>query len=190
MNPFARPVLIDVDTQRDFMRPDGALYVPHAEALEPTLARLIAACRQAGVPHFATLDTHTPDDPEFAAFGFPPHCVAGSAGWAKVAATTGATRTFEKAAFDAFTNPAFGPAVADLAPTAAIVVGVATDYCVKAAVLGLRAMGVPVLLLEDAIAPVAADTGAAALVEMQAAGARLVSAAEVLAGLAATQKVA
>jgi len=192
MHPFARPILVDVDTQHDFMRPTGALYVPGAEALEPTLARLVAACHAAGVPHLATLDTHTPDDPEFAAFGFPPHCVAGTPGWAKVAATAAGPgmQVFEKAAFDAFTNPRFAPAVAGLAPSCAIVVGVATDYCVKAAVLGLRQMGVEVRLVADAIAPVAADTGAAALAEMLAAGAELVSADAVLAGLAAGRKVA
>ena len=32
MHPFARPILVDVDTQHDFMRPTGALYVPGAEA--------------------------------------------------------------------------------------------------------------------------------------------------------------
>jgi hypothetical protein len=46
------------------------------------------------------------------------------------------------------------------------------------------------LLVEDAIAPVAADTGAAALAEMVAAGAELISADAVLAGLTAGRKAA
>lgn len=184
MDSFARPILVDVDTQADFMCATGALYVPGAEAIAPRLAEVVAAAREARVPHLATLDTHTPDDPEFAAYGFPPHCVAGTPGWAKIAETATATQAFEKATFDVFTNPAFAAAVRALDPTVAVVVGVATDYCVKAAVMGLRAMGVPVVLVADAIAAVTPETGAAALAEMQAAGATLATTAEVVAKLA------
>ena len=185
MDIYARPILVDVDTQVDFMCAAGALYVPGAEAIAPRLATLAAAARAAGVPHLATLDSHTPDDPEFAAYGFPAHCVAGTAGWAKIAETAfggGAHElAFRKDTFDVFTNPAFAAAVGTLAPTAAVVMGVATDYCVKAAVLGLRAMGVPVVLVEDAIAAVSPETGAQALAEMRAAGATLARTADVAA---------
>lgn len=184
MDSFARPILVDVDTQADFMGATGALYVPGAEAIAPRLAAVVAAARAAGVPHLATLDTHTPDDPEFAAYGFPAHCVAGTPGWAKIAETAGPTQAFEKATFDVFTNPAFPAAVRALDPSVAVVVGVATDYCVKAAVLGLRAMGVAVVLVDDAIAAVTPETGAAALAEMTAAGAATMTTAEVVAALA------
>jgi nicotinamidase/pyrazinamidase len=203
MSLYARPILVDVDTQLDFMHATGALAVPGAWAVIPQLQALVAAARKAGVRHLATLDTHTPDDPEFAAYGFPAHCVAGTPGWAKIPATAQADgrlmgaapdpltapreMAFTKATFDVFTNPAFQATVAALQPTAAIVAGVATDYCVKAAVLGLRARGVPVLLVEDAIAAVAPETGAAALAEMVAAGAVLVRTADVVAALAARE---
>lgn len=177
---MTRAILVDVDTQLDFMAPDGALYVPGAETLAPVLAALVASARANGVPHLATLDTHTPDDPEFAAYGFPPHCVAGTPGHAQIDATrlVPGELAFTKAAFDVFTNPAFERAVAELAPEVAVVCGVATDYCVKAAALGLCRMGLAVWLVEEAIAPVSPDTGAAALAEMQAAGIRLVTATE------------
>jgi nicotinamidase/pyrazinamidase len=145
------------------------------------------------------MDTHTPDDPEFAAYGFPAHCVRGTAGWAKVEATRQAAPCpvkadgpevaahrellFHKATFDVFDNPLFSQALRRLAPTQAIVFGVATDYCVKAAVLGLLAAGVPVILVKDAIAAVTADTGEAALAEMVAAGAKLMSTAGAIAHL-------
>lgn len=200
---MTRTILVDVDTQRDFMAPDGALYVPGAEALEANLAALVAGARAAGAPHLATLDTHTPDDPEFAAYGFPAHCVAGTPGHAKIGATaqrqplelTGdapltsaalATRelAFPKATFDVFTNPAFARVVTCLAPRRVIVCGVATDYCVKAAVQGLLALGLPVWLVDDAMAAVTPETGHAALAELVAAGARRVSTREALAALA------
>jgi nicotinamidase-related amidase len=195
-----RYLLVDVDTQVDFMAPKGALYVPGAAALAGNLAALVTAAREAGVPHFATLDTHTLDDPEFEAYGFPAHCVAGTAGHAKIAATrqeaalelTGEhayaaaarEQIFPKATFDVYSNPAFARAVAARQPDEAIVCGVATDYCVKAAALGLRAQNVAVALVTDAIAAVTPETGAAALAEMQAAGVRLVTTAEAVALMA------
>jgi len=45
-----RAVFVDVDTQVDFVEPDGALYVPGAERLKPAFARLIAAASEHGSP--------------------------------------------------------------------------------------------------------------------------------------------
>jgi nicotinamidase/pyrazinamidase len=190
-------IFVDIDTQFDFMDPAGALYVPGAERLGDRLRDLTAYAAARGIPHLATMDTHTPDDPEFAQYNFPPHCVRGTAGWGKVDATRQAAPfpvqadgpelaahrelIFQKATFDAFSHPAFGPAVARLAPSTAVVFGVATDYCVKAAVLGLLAAGVPVILVKDAIAAVTPESGAAALAEMVGAGARPMSTAAVVA---------
>ena len=203
-----RTVLVDVDTQVDFMASTGALYVPGAEGLAANLATLMDVARRSGVPHLATLDTHTPDDPEFAAYGFPAHCVVGTPGHAKVAATqqlrpvvlagdmavtpavlAARELAFPKATFDVFTNPAFARTVAALAPRRALVCGVATDYCVKAAVLGLLAMGVPVTLVHDAIAAVTDETGAAARAARVEAGAELATTAEAIARLM-TEEVA
>jgi nicotinamidase/pyrazinamidase len=63
-----------------------------------------------------------------------------------------------------------------------VVYGVAADYCVKAAVLGLRSRGCRVEVVEDAIAPVDPKTGDLALAEMRAAGAELVDTETVLSG--------
>ena len=82
-----RTILVDIDTQFDFMDPTGALYVPGAERLYGVQSALRAFAAERGIPHLATMDTHTPDDPEFAQYNFPPHCVRGTAGWAKVEAT-------------------------------------------------------------------------------------------------------
>ena len=57
-----RTVMIDVDTQIDFVEPDGALYVPRAETLKPSFARLLAAAKQHGLPVIASADAHGPDD--------------------------------------------------------------------------------------------------------------------------------
>jgi nicotinamidase-related amidase len=47
---FARPALIVVDMQNDFVREGAPLEVPDARATVPLQQSLIAACREAGVP--------------------------------------------------------------------------------------------------------------------------------------------
>ena len=51
-------VLWDVDTQVDFMLPDGKLYVPGAEQTIPAMQRLVDAARAAGVVHVSSADDH------------------------------------------------------------------------------------------------------------------------------------
>jgi len=186
----AKLAFFDVDTQRDFLEPTGTLHVKGAERLAGNLAALVEHARARRIPIVASADAHSPDDPEFRQF--PPHCVAGTPGQRKVPATSvEGTRTvpsrpvaaadldgaraapavlFEKQAFDAFTNPNLEPYLARLGALEFVVFGVATDYCVRAAALGLRQRGYAVRLVTDAIAPVAEDAGRRALEEMLAAG--------------------
>jgi nicotinamidase/pyrazinamidase len=56
-----------------------------------------------------------------------------------------------------------------------IVYGIATDYCVKFSVLDALANGHRVIVVEDLNRGVAADTTAAAITEMEAAGAEFVA---------------
>src|SRR5512135_1494803 len=83
---MSRPVcFIDIDTQRDFMLPGGALYVPRAETLLPALERLTRFAVDNGIPLISTMDAHETDDPEFARF--PRHCVKDTPGYAKIPET-------------------------------------------------------------------------------------------------------
>lgn len=70
----------------------------------------------------------------------------------------------------------------DVAPFEFQVYGVATDYCVKAAVMGIRKISesAKITLITDAIAAVDPKTGEEALAEMAAAGVRFATTAEVL----------
>jgi nicotinamidase/pyrazinamidase len=191
-----RTVVFDIDTQRDFLEPGGALYVPGGETIVPALRRILEAAHDCRVPVVASMDAHTPDDPEFGTF--PPHCIAGTRGQEKIAETVVgplriATATWE-APFDAAETlvlekhrlsvleaPAFEATFAALRPERAVVVGVATEYCVRAAALGLRKRGVEVALVTDAIRAVDADAGNRAVEEARTAGVKLVGMDDALA---------
>ncbi len=156
----------DVDTQHDFMRADGKLYVPEAERIIPQLARLTDAAHQRGIRIVASADDHVPghrelsDTPDFKET-FPLHCMRGTPGQAKipetrlrdpmviepepVAATElmqrvqrhGGDILFHKHWFDVFTNPNVEPVVRELDPERIVLYGVALDVCDKFAIEGL-----------------------------------------------------
>jgi nicotinamidase/pyrazinamidase len=57
-------VLWDVDTQVDFMLPDGKLYARGAEQTIPAMKKLVEAARAAGAVHVASADDHELTDDE------------------------------------------------------------------------------------------------------------------------------
>ncbi len=97
---------------------------------------------------------------------------------------SGATQAlyFEKEVYSLFANPLAATVVeavnAALEGPRFAVFGVATDYCVKAAVMGLLERGYQVALLGDAIAGITEDGVSSALREMGQAGAEIISCAQ------------
>ena len=92
---------------------------------------------------------------------------------------------FEKEVYSLFVNPLAEPFVRDLVAAAGAqpefyVYGVATDYCVRAAALGLAERGYRTALLEDAVAGITPEGVAKAMEEMKAAGVRIASSKELL----------
>jgi len=199
-------ILWDVDTQVDFMRPDGKLYVPGAEETAAAMARLVAAAREAGVVHVASADDHELTDPELSeqpdyATTYPPHCLRGTRGARKVPETEqldpvplaltsvpdhwlrGREFLLLKKHFDVFTNPNTEPLLEALAPDEVVVFGVATDVCDDAAIRGLRARGYEVSFVEDAARGLDAERTAACLADWRGLGVGFTDVAEVLARL-------
>ena len=197
MAKSGRLVFLDVDTQVDFMFPSGRLYVPHAEEIIPKLEKLMLWAREHRIPIISSADTHAVDDPEFALW--PPHCVVGTPGQRLIAAThftdavvvenrPGAFQgrqgwvgqlIVEKPVYDFTTNVNFDAILASLGQPRFVVFGVATEYCVRSDVLALRQRNLPVALVTDAIKPISEEGGRKAIEEMVAAGAELVTTAEV-----------
>lgn len=199
-------IFFDVDTQRDFMDVDGALAVPEAETIKPNLERLLRAAGQQGITTISSRCAHEPGDAEFEIF--PPHCLDGTPGaervfealpelprreipvdavadpQAKLAA--GEHYVLKKKVFDQFSNAW----LAGLRQSGAfkdetfVVFGVATDYCVRACVLGLAEGGARVQVVEDAIRGVEPETTRQTFAEMRAAGVEFTTTDEVLKNLA------
>ena len=166
-------ILWDVDTQVDFMLPEGKLYVRGAEETAPAMGRLVAAAREAGLVHVASADDHELTDPEISdepdwRNTYPPHCLRGTRGAAKVPETAqddpvplaltivpekwlrGREFLLLKKHFDVFTNPNTERLLERLDPDEVILFGVATDVCDDAAILGLLRRGRRVRFVEDA----------------------------------------
>lgn len=171
-------ILWDVDTQVDFMLPDGKLYVPGADETIPAMTRLVEAARAAGVVHVASADDHELTDPEIeedADFQntYPPHCLRGTRGAAKIPETEQADPLplsltpyppglvpalvegrreilILKKNFNVFTNPNTDPLLDALDSEEIVVLGVATDVCDDAAIRGFLQRGRRVRFVEDA----------------------------------------
>src|SRR2546428_5368402 len=163
---MARVIFWDVDTQCDFMKADGKLFVPDADHIIGNLKRLTDYAHAHGIQIVASADDHVAghaeisDTPDWSTT-FPPHCMRGTPGQKKIPET--ALRNalvieparvdskvladrvrahqgdilFDKHRFDVFTNENVPTVLDVLAPDDIVLYGVATDVCDKAAVEGL-----------------------------------------------------
>jgi nicotinamidase/pyrazinamidase len=164
----ARTALIVVDVQNDFADPSGGLYVADGEQVVPVVNREVEAARAAGGVVVCTQDWHPPDTPHFQKDGgtWPVHCVAGTWGsqlhpdldapGERVRKGTGG-----EDGYSGFTvrDPVSGTQT----PTPlegllrgrdverAVVVGLATDYCVLETALDAVRLGFATTVLSEAV---------------------------------------
>ncbi|MCL5267703.1 MAG: cysteine hydrolase [Bacteroidetes bacterium] len=195
----------DVDTQYDFMMPDGKLYVPGAESLIPNLTRLTAFARSNGIRICGSVDYHVmgdteiSNDPDFHET-FPPHCLQGTAGQEKIGATKPKNplwidgnrydpgllkRLLEnhrgeiilrKQKFDVFSNPNISDVLDFLRPTEIVIYGVALDVCDAHAIEGfLRLNKYNLYLVTDAVRAIYEDKGRELIESWTQRGVKLIS---------------
>jgi nicotinamidase/pyrazinamidase len=199
-------ILWDVDTQVDFIEPDGKLYFAGAEEAKPAMARLVEAARTAGTVHVASTDQHELSDPEISEepdydSTWPPHCLLGTRGAEKIAETkqvdplplplvpvpTAILRRLldgrreiliPKKQYDPFTNPNTETLLDVLDPDEILLFGVATEICDDAAVRALLSRGRRVTFVEDAARGVDEARAAACIAAWRERGVRTTTAEE------------
>ncbi|GAA4785296.1 isochorismatase family protein [Microbacterium gilvum] len=185
--------LLIVDVQNDFTE-GGALGVDGGDAVAAGITRHLADHGADYALVIASRDWHdadgdngghfAPDAPDFVDT-WPVHCVAGTAGaeydpGLDTSAVTHHVRKGQgKPAYSLFEGTAdAGGTVAELLAQNGIeavdVVGIATDYCVRASALDAIALGQHVRVLTSLVAGVAAESSERALAELAHAGAELV----------------
>jgi nicotinamidase/pyrazinamidase len=183
--------LIVVDVQNDFADPGGGLAVDGGERIIEAVNGEIEQAVAAGALVVATQDWHPEHTPHFAQDGgiWPVHCVAGTWGaelHPRLALPADAPRIRKGAngedGYSGFTmrDPLSGETIAteleDLllatGVEAVVVVGLATDYCVKATALDAVRLGFRATVPTNAIAAVNLQPGDGdrALDELVAAG--------------------
>jgi len=186
--------LIVVDVQNDFC-PGGSLAVPEGDAVVPVLNQYLERASAAGIPIVASRDWHPQETAHFAAFGgtWPVHCVQGTPGAAFHAGLRLPPETLIASKGMSARDEGYSAlegqhpdgrnvldALRERGVTRIHAGGLATDYCVRATVLGALAAGFETFLLRDAsrAVEVTPGDGERAIAEMLAAGAKEETVAE------------
>lgn len=188
-----KTALIIVDVQNDFADSKGNLYVSAGEEVVPVINREIERAKAAGALVAYTTDWHPESTPHFQKDGgiWPVHCVGDT--WGAefhpdlvVDGPVIRKGTNGEDGYSGFTMQ--NSETMETIPTRLaellrereieqiVVVGLATDYCVKATALDGKTAGFTVQLMTDAVRSVdlAPGDGQRALAEVEAAGVVLV----------------
>jgi nicotinamidase/pyrazinamidase len=184
---MSRALLI-IDFQNDFTS-GGALEVPGGDEIAEPVRRLAAEYEHV----FATRDWHPPDHASFETEGgpWPVHCVQGTHG----AELHPAMRDIEVEAivdvgverddegYSGFEKSKLAELLHERGIQEVTVVGLATDYCVRASAIDACREGFDTTVVTDAIRAVEVEPGDGerALEDMKRAGARLAISAEIAA---------
>jgi nicotinamidase/pyrazinamidase len=178
----------DVDTQYDFIVPDGKLYTKGAEEIIPVVSDLRALAIDNGCSIIASMDWHDPNNPEISdqpdfKRTFPAHCIADTPGAQRVGylghlpidvvdlelrnpgelAELVQKEQFHiaihKEAISVFSNPNTVNLIESASPGTIIVFGAILEFCVQDTLRGLaRFPNIQLVLLKDAT--VTLDPGA------------------------------
>ncbi len=196
-------VLVDLNTQCDFLLPKGALPVSNRKEVLPNIRNLMNWARQKRLPVISSLEAHRPGEH---VRGLPLHCVDRSGGQKKIPFTLlpkrvllfgdntidvpgDIFRRFQQVIFtkrdrDFLNNPKADRLVNNLDVNHIVVFGVVTEYCVKAAVLGLLIRRHRVVVVSDACGCWSSADSELSLRQMDAKGAIVVTTNELISGLA------
>ncbi len=170
--------LVVVDVQNDFADPGGSLHVAGGDALLPFINQQIDRATEEGSLVVYSRDWHPPTTPHFQTSGgiWPEHCIADSWGasfYPALHVAAGAEHVLKgvggEDGYSAFSirHPQTGEVSAtELAELLqhhgirqVVVVGLATDYCVKETALDAARLGFDVVVLRDGVRAVDLQPG-------------------------------
>jgi len=170
----------DVDTQFDFMQPQGRLHIPGAENIIDKISDVRKFALENDFSIIASADWHSTDNSEISdnpdfKHTFEPHCMAGEPGSERVGYlgelpieyvpidkmdTETLQKLIDKDQFhivirkgftDVFSNPNTAKLIELIAPKTVVVFGVALDVCVDQTLRGLCTFpNIKLFLLKDA----------------------------------------
>ncbi|MCK4658095.1 MAG: isochorismatase family protein [Phycisphaerae bacterium] len=194
-------VLVDLNTQRDFLGEDRPCRVLNAERLVPTLRDIVAWAKRNEVPLISSMDSHRRE--ESVEEGLPPHCLDGSEGQRKLRFTVlqscvsvegDNTLTlpldlfqgyqqviFRKRTPDLLGNPKADRFLTQLRVGEYIIFGLGLERSVKALALGLLARNRRVTVISDGCGYWNAGAADFALRQLVAKGVEMITVRELLA---------
>lgn len=187
-----KQVLIDVDTQKDFLLADGKACVRNHRRVLGHIRRVMAWARIKGVPIISLAEVH-PDnngDSEYT------HCIDGTKGQMKVAYTLVRNRIsfpadghadlprnmlrqyaqiiLHKRCVDPFGEPRIDRLLSEMRANEFLVIGSTAEGAVKATALGLLQRGKNVTVITDAVGSRNKREAKLAIRKVEAKGARLI----------------
>ncbi len=196
-------IMIDLNTQCDFLLPSGALPVANRATALPNIRRLMTWARLQQVPIISSLEAHRLGE---SLHGLPPHCIDRSPGQRKLPFTlmprrilvmgdnttdlpNDAFRRYQqviltKRNVDFLTNPKADRLINSIGVDHFIIFGISAAHCVKAMVLGLIAQHNHVVVVTDACGWWSQSDADHSFRQMDAKGAVLVTTEELVTGVA------
>jgi nicotinamidase/pyrazinamidase len=182
--------LLIIDFQNDFC-PGGALAVDDGDQIAEPIKRMAGEFDYT----FATRDWHPPDHSSFETERgpWPVHCVQGTHGAdlhpsmeaIEIEEIVDVGREREDQGYSGFEKSNLAQRMRDRGVEEVAVVGLATDYCVRASAIDAAKEGFDTTVVTDAIRAVDVEPGDGerAIGEMKEAGAKLATSEELLAGV-------
>ncbi len=188
-----RQVLIDINTQRDFLLADGEACIRNHRRVLAHIRRMTAWARHRGIPIISTCEVH-PDEETHN--GDPRYCIDGTPGQKKISYTLMENRivfpadgntdlprdmlrryqqvVLHKRCPDPFDEPRIDRLLSEITAAEFVLIGACAETAVKAAALGLLQRNKRVAVIVDAVGYHDNREAKMAFRKMEAKGARLI----------------
>jgi len=198
--PIYECIVVDVNTQRDFLTADGLLRVLDRQIVLERIKKLTDWAKRYRLPVVSLVDAHRPggDNVRLPLF----HCIEGTAGQQKLPFTLLPKRfvidhdsspslpdnllekyrqvIIQKRTNDVFTNPRADRFFTWLQTKRLVIFGIGAERAVKALVLGLLSRAKSPIVVRDACGSWDEEAGELALRQMEAKGAVMIDTDEIL----------